>query len=101
MTMMRNSLLLGLGLCFGMAGPAMAHHSGAAYDGEHPMVLEGTVRQVNWSNPHIIFQVDADPKGTEPGGLWTFEVSSPGVLTRSGWAKHSLQPGDHAKFDFS
>jgi hypothetical protein len=30
-----------------------------------------------------------------------FEVSSPGVLTRSGWTKRSLQPGDHATFRYA
>jgi len=30
-----------------------------------------------------------------------FEVSSPGVLTRSGWTKRSLQPGDHAVFHYA
>ena len=27
--------------------------------------------------------------------------SSPGVLTRSGWTKRSLQPGDHAVFRYA
>jgi hypothetical protein len=82
------------------AFPVAAHHSSAAYDAEHPQTFEGTVSSVNWSNPHITFRVVADGKGGQPGDEWVFEVSSPGVLTRSGWTKRSLQPGDHATFQF-
>jgi uncharacterized membrane protein len=89
------SLLLGFG------GAAAAHHSNAAYDLEHPKTVEGTVKAVNWTNPHITFVVEIDAKGTEPAATWVFEVSSPGVLTRSGWTKRSLQPGDHATFRYA
>jgi hypothetical protein len=78
----------------------MAHHSGAAYDSDHPQTVEGTVKQVNWTNPHITFVVETDAKEGPQAGTWVFEVSSPGVLTRSGWTKRSLNPGDHATFDY-
>jgi Family of unknown function (DUF6152) len=89
------SLLVSLG------GIAAAHHSGAAYDMEHPRDLEGTVKTVNWTNPHITFVIEADAKDGEPPKMLVFEVSSPGVLTRSGWTKRSLQPGDHAVFHYA
>jgi hypothetical protein len=89
------SLLLSLG------GIAAAHHSGAAYDMEHPRDMEGTVKTVNWTNPHITFVVEADAKDGQPAQSFAFEVSSPGVLTRSGWTKRSLQPGDHAVFHYA
>lgn len=89
------SLLLGFG------GIAAAHHSNAAYDLEHPRTVEGTVTTVNWTNPHITFVVDIDAKDGVQAGTWVFEVSSPGVLTRSGWTKRSLQPGDHATFRYA
>jgi hypothetical protein len=93
----------------------MAHHSNAAYDLDHPQTVEGTVKTVNWTNPHITFVVEPDVKNAEPAttsasttastgtstSTWVFEVSSPGVLTRSGWTKRSLQPGDHAVFRYA
>jgi Family of unknown function (DUF6152) len=88
-------------LLFGLGGVAAAHHSGAAYDREHPRDLEGTVKTVNWTNPHITFVIETDAKDGEPAKTLTFEVSSPGVLTRSGWTKRSLQPGDHAVFHYA
>ena len=89
-----SSLVLGLG------GIAAAHHSNAAYDADHPQTMEGTVKQVNWTNPHITFVIEKDAKDGQPAATWVLEVSSPGVLTRSGWTKHSLQVGDHAAFRY-
>ncbi len=89
---------LNLSLMPGLIGAAAAHHSGAAYDNEHPKTMTGTVKTVNWTNPHITFVIEADAKDGQPPQSWVFEVSSPGVLTRSGWTKRSLQPGDHAVF---
>lgn len=88
-------------LVFGFGGIAAAHHSNAAYDLEHPQTMEGTVKTVNWTNPHISFVIESDAKNGKPARTWVFEVSSPGVLTRSGWTKRSLQPGDHAVFRYA
>ena len=87
-------------LVLGFGGIAAAHHSNAAYDLEHPQTMEGTVKAVNWTNPHITFVIEKDVKNGE-ASTWVFEVSSPGVLTRSGWTKRSLQPGDHAVFRYA
>jgi hypothetical protein len=89
------------GVILGLAGAAFAHHSAATYDFDHMTTMEGTVRQVNWTNPHITFVVEKDAKDGEQRNTWVFEVSSPGVLTRSGWTKRSLQPGDHATFHYA
>ena len=89
------------GLMLGFGGIAAAHHSNAAYDLEHPKTVEATVKTVNWTNPHITFVVETDAKDAAPASTWVFEVSSPGVLTRSGWTKRSLQPGDHAVFRYA
>jgi hypothetical protein len=93
-----KSAFLAAGLLLGAGSVAVAHHSNAAYDLEHSRTVEGTVKQVNWANPHINFIVETDVKEGPQAGTWVFEVSSPGTLTRSGWTKRSLQPGDHAIF---
>ena len=99
--MSRKIILLVASLVLGFGRPAAAHHSNAAYDSDHLQTMEGTVKNVNWTNPHISFVVEKDVKGGEPASTWVFEVSSPGVLTRSGWTKRSLQPGDHAVFRYA
>jgi len=92
---------LAVSLVLGFCGIAAAHHSNAAYDLDHPQTMEGTVKTVNWTNPHITFVIEKDVKSGEAARTWVFEVSSPGVLTRSGWTKRSLQPGDHAVFRYA
>lgn len=103
--MLLKSVLVAAGLVLGavlsLSGMAVAHHSGAAYDMEHPKIMEGTVKTVNWTNPHITFVIESNPKDGQPAQTYVFEVSSPGVLTRSGWTKRSLQPGDHAVFHYA
>ena len=96
-----KNALIAASLLLNFGGVAAAHHSGAAYDMEHPRTMEGTVKTVNWTNPHITFVVESDAKDGAPAQTWVFEVSSPGVLTRSGWTKRSLQPGDHAVFHYA
>ena len=93
--------LIVAGLTLVLSGVAAAHHSGAAYDMDHPRTMEGTVKTVNWTNPHITFVIESDAKDGNPARSWVFEVSSPGVLARSGWTKRSLQPGDHAVFRYA
>ena len=104
-----KAIVLAACLLLGFGCVAAAHHSNAAYDLDHPQTVEGTVKQVNWTNPHISFVIEIDAKEGQkqgqkegqPAGTWVFEVSSPGVLTRSGWNKRSLQPGDHATFQYA
>ena len=101
MLLPRLALCIVTGLILGLAPAAFAHHSNAAYDIDHLTTIGGTVKQVNWTNPHITFVVEKDAKGGEQPSIWVFEVSSPGVLNRSGWTKRSLQPGDHAVFHYA
>jgi Family of unknown function (DUF6152) len=100
-----RTILLAASLILGFGGIAAAHHSNAAYDLDNPKTVEGTVKTVNWTNPHITFVIEPDAKTGDKSGdqpaSWVFEVSSPGVLTRSGWTKRSLQPGDHAVFRYA
>jgi hypothetical protein len=44
--------------------------------------------------------VVVQPAGGDPQE-WTIETTSPGVLTRSGWTRHSLSPGDHVSVEFN
>jgi hypothetical protein len=93
-----KAALLATCLLMGFGSIAAAHHSAAAYDFDNSQTVQGTLKQDNWTNPHITFVVETDVKEGPQSGTWVFEVSSPGTLTRSGWTKRSLQPGDHATF---
>jgi len=96
-----RSVFIAATLIVSVCNLASAHHSGAEFDLDHPRTLEGTVKTVNWTNPHIFFVVESDAKDGEPAQTWTFQAASPGVLSFWGWTKSSLQPGDHAVFDYA
>ena len=78
----------------GLAGAAAsAHHSFAMYDREHPVTIAGEVREFQWTNPHVWIQVLVPKPG---GGMeeWSVECTSVNYLTRWGWTRHTLTPGD-------
>ncbi len=76
-----------------LAAPAMAHHSFAMFDSSKVVTLNGTVKEFRWVNPHVSLFVLADHAGAAPD-LWSVELTSPGNLTRLGWSRKSVSPGD-------
>ena len=85
------------------AAPAasFAHHSFAMYDQTKIVTLNGTVKSFEWTNPHSVIWVLTPVGGGEPD-LWSVELpTSPGNLTRMGWSKRSLNPGDKVAVDIN
>jgi hypothetical protein len=92
---MKSTLLLALAAAASIAVPATAHHSFSMFDNDKNMTLEGTIREFQWTNPHTWTQVmvkDASGKEVE----WSIEGGSPNSLSRSGWKRTSIKPGDKA-----
>jgi hypothetical protein len=81
--------------------PAAAHHSFATYDRTKTVTIKGTVKTFQWTNPHCVIWVVIQPAGGGDPQEWTIETTSPGVLTRSGWTRHSLSPGDRVSVEFN
>src|SRR6186713_2178341 len=89
------SLLLAL-FVTGIPQLARAHHSFAMYDSTKLVVIDGTVTNFQWTNPHVLLWVTGTTVAGEAPSLWTVELpTSPGNLKRMGWSKHSLKAGDH------
>jgi Family of unknown function (DUF6152) len=77
---------------------AAAHHSFATFDNTKTVTLVGTVKTFEWTNPHTwIWLVVPDGKGAEQ--VWGLEGTAPGELTRHGWNRHSINPGDKITVD--
>ena len=73
---------------------ALAHHSYAMFDMQKELTLEGTVREYQWTNPHIWIQLlvkDASGKEVE----WGIECNSTSTMGRVGWTRKTLKAGDH------
>jgi hypothetical protein len=78
---------------FLVSTPVFAHHGAAAYDSKKLTTLKATVTEFRYINPHseIFFDVvDANGK-TEK---WIAEAVSVASLSRYGWTKNTLKPGD-------
>jgi hypothetical protein len=80
-------------LAAAIAAPALAHHSFAMFDQTKKVVLKGKVTEFQWTNPHAFLELDVPgPGGTSTH--WSIELNSPNNLTRQGWRRTSVKPGD-------
>jgi hypothetical protein len=73
--------------------PLLAHHGATEYDMTKIVTLHATVTELQFVNPHTLltFTVKDDSgKATE----WQGELPSPNLLTRRGWSRSTLKPGD-------
>jgi hypothetical protein len=89
--MIRN--ILAVLILITIAAPVFAHHSEAAeYDSTKPVKVTGTIKKVEWLNPHVWFYVDVKD---ENGKIitWGFSAAPPGALMRRGITKESLTLG--------
>lgn len=86
-------------LALALAGPASAHHSFAMFDQTKIVTLEGTVGEFQWTNPHAFIELDVTNGGKVT--RWALELNSPNNLTRQGWHRTSLKPGDKVTVQFN
>ncbi len=78
------------------AVPALAHHSFAMFDAGKLVTLEGTVKEFQWTNPHVwILLMVAD--GDAAPVQWAIELNGPTGLAREGWYPKTLRPGMKVK----
>src|SRR5215475_651136 len=91
--------LLALLILIAVASPVLGHHSEAAeYDSTKPVKVTGTIKKVEWMNPHIWFYVDVkDDSGKVT--TWGFSGGPPGMLMRRGITRDVLKVGDVIKVE--
>ena len=78
-------------------GPLVAHHSFSMFEMEKNVTYTGVVVEYMWSNPHVHFTVDIKPGlGVDQTtvGRWDVEGGSTNIMTRQGWTRATLKPGD-------
>jgi hypothetical protein len=84
------------------ATTAFAHHSFAMYDATQLVHIVGSVKELQWTNPHVILWVTRDAEASRESELWTIELpTSTGNLSRMNWSKHSLVAGDRVDVEIN
>jgi Family of unknown function (DUF6152) len=80
--------------------PVFAHHSFALYDMARSVEIDGSVDRMEWSNPHcwLFIWVGGGAEGTKVS--YGFEMTSVGEMTRRGWKKTAVKPGDKIKVKY-
>jgi len=84
------ALLIGL---MTLASVAFAHHGTANYDTSKTVTVKGAVTDFQFINPHVIIAMDGKDE-TGKTQKWQGELTSPNRLSRAGWTKSSVKPGD-------
>jgi len=81
-----------------MAGAgAYAHHAVAGvYDLNKEMVLQGTLKKLNFTNPHVSIELTV-PNSDGTTTDWILTTASIQNLTRQGINKTSMKPGEALK----
>ena len=74
--------------------PVAAHHAvSAEFDSTKPITLKGTIKKIEWTNPHIYTNVEVkEPDGTVH--VYRVEGAAPNTLFRQGWRKEDLKIGE-------
>jgi hypothetical protein len=91
LAMSRASSLAALLLALAPAAPA--HHSYAMFDRSRALSIAGTVKELQWTNPHSWLQLlVAQPDGSTLE--YGFESNGPDFLRKAGWTRASVKPGD-------
>jgi hypothetical protein len=83
---------LATALISGAGAVVSAHHSFAVFDLMAQKSIVGTVKKVDWTNPHVWIWVDV-PDATGGSETYGFEGMSPNFLARRGWSRTTLQTG--------
>jgi hypothetical protein len=88
---MAIGIATGLTMC--LRAPAGAHHSGAMFEPEKTITVEGVVKEFEYTNPHSWLWVTVTNDDTTTTD-WGFEAEGPSTLFRNGIKKSDLKPGD-------
>ena len=76
-----------------VVGEATAHHSFAPFEDDLQIVLDGTVTNFQWTNPHVYIELDV---GDDSGEVrnWLIECANTTILNRVGWKWNMIGEGD-------
>ena len=75
------------------SSPMIAHHGAATFDTGKELVMEGSVTEWVWANPHCFLKFDVkEQDGTVRN--WVVETSNPPDMVNRGWSRRSFKVGE-------
>jgi len=78
---------------------ALAHHSVASgFDMSKEIIVSGTVKSIEWINPHARIFLDVTNVENE-SEVWTAWLSGANMLLRRGWGSNDLPIGEPITVD--
>lgn len=90
---LKMALMVSAAVLTAAGNAAIAHHSFAMFDQEHPIEITGTVVEFRYTSPHSFILVDVKGKDGV-STVWNLEGPSPSILARDGMSAKTLKPGD-------
>jgi hypothetical protein len=85
--------MFGVVALLAVSGATFAHHGTAAYDTKNIVTVKATMTDFRFINPHVQLYFDVKAENGEVQ-KWAAELTAPNKLSRAGWDKHTLKPGD-------
>ena len=80
------------------AGQALAHHSFAMFDPEKMLTQTGTVKEFEWTNPHVWIHIMVPEGGKSLE--YSFEMQAVAQAMSGGWRPDSVRPGDKVTIEY-
>ena len=82
--------------------PVDAHHAMVMYDRLRTVTLNGTVVELQWTNPHVFLLVMGRINESDEPDVWRLETSAPSNLQRlAGWSATVIKPGDRVSIEIN
>jgi hypothetical protein len=81
------------------ASQAAGHHSFAMFDPEKLLTQTGSVKELEWTNPHVWLHVMVpDPAGKSLE--YSFEMQAVPQAMSGGWKSDTVKPGDKITVEY-
>jgi hypothetical protein len=74
----------------------LGHHSAAMFDNTKVVEISGTIKEFQWTNPHVWIQVNV--KSASGQQEWSIEGGGPNTLSRQGWRPTTFKAGETVTF---
>ena len=87
------------GMAVAISTPAAAHHSFAMFDRDKNITMSGTVKEFEWTNPHVWIHMMVPDQAGKPME-WSFEMQAIAQDMAGGWRSDSVKPGDKVSIEF-